>query len=708
VAELFGPYRLQAVLGRGGMGEVWRAYDTVRGRTVALKRLPAALANDPDYRARFRRESELSARLNEPHIIPIHDFGEIDGRLYLDMRLVEGTDLAAELARCGRFDPARTVAVLVQVAAALAAAHRAGLVHRDIKPGNVLLAHPNGTEGGTEFVYVADFGIARTAGGSGQTSLTATGATVGTVDYMAPERFVHGLGDHRVDIYALGCLLYECLTGTRPFPGEGVLAQMHAHIHLPPPRPSEHPGVPAGFDQVVACAMAKNPDNRYPTASALAAAADAALHRRPVGRVAPTASTRVPAGAATSSANQPVAQAPPTQSPPTYVPPSRGADAPATHVPAAPAPTSDGSTETPVPGGRPHRRRRLPMLVAAATVVLVIGVAIVLTRGSASRTEPSAPTRQTGEPVGQSGQTGHTGPMRLTTAATIGVGAGPCGMALSRDGRRGYVASATDGTLAVIDTAAARVIATITVGPGACQVVADPNNDSRVYIGNYQTNTITTVDPTSSSVMSTLRLDTPPYGLAMMPYGSGLYTTAYRSNALTLVVPETGQTTATIPVGDYPYGLAITHDGHRAYVCNLKARTVSVVDTASHTVVASIGVGGKPIAATVTPDDRHVYVANNADNNASVIDTASNTVTATVPTGWEPKAVAASGDDRDVFVANYRANTVWVIDTASGTVAATSPVGNGPLSVVVAPDSRRAYVVNQGSNNVTALDVSFG
>jgi serine/threonine-protein kinase len=685
------------------MGEVWRAYDTVRGRAVALKRLPAALANDPDYRARFRRESELSARLNEPHIIPIHDFGEIDGRLYLDMRLVEGIDLAAELTRCGRFDPARTVAVLMQVAAALDAAHRAGLVHRDIKPGNVLLSHASATEG-TEFVYVADFGIARTAGGSGQTSLTATGATVGTVDYMAPERFVHGLGDHRVDVYALGCLLYECLTGTRPFPGAGVLAQMHAHIHLPPPRPSEHPGVLAGFDEVVACAMAKNPDDRYPAAGSVATAADAALHGRPVGRVPPTARTRVSAGPATASANQPVVQAPST-----YVPPSPGADAPATHVPAAPGSTSDRSTETPVPGGRPHRRKRSPILVvAAATVVLVVGVGVLLARGTASRTEPSAPGGQSGAPVGQSGQTGHTGPMRLTASATIGVGAGPCGMALSRDGRRGYVASATDGTLSVIDTTAARVASSVAVGPGACQVVADPNNDSRVYVGNYQTNTITVVDPTSSSVVSTVRLDTPLYGLAMMPYGGGLYTTAYRSNALTLVVPVTGQTTATIPVGDYPYGLAITHDGHRAYVCNLKARTVSVVDTASHTVLATIGVGGKPIAATVTPDDRQVYVANNADNTATVIDTATNTVTGTVPTGWEPKAIAASGDDRDVFVANYRANTVWVIDTTSATVAATSPVGNGPLGVVVSPDSHRAYVINQGSNSVTVLDVSFG
>ncbi|MGE0299068.1 MAG: serine/threonine-protein kinase, partial [Pseudonocardia sp.] len=157
--ETFGPYRIESLIGRGGMGEVHRAFDTRRDRIVALKRLPTALAQDEDFRARFRKEASVAARLHEPHIVPIHDFGEIDGVLFIDMRLVEGEDLAALLKRQGALPPGRAVNIVAQVAAALDVAHEQGLVHRDIKPANILVT-PAST-GADEFVYVADFGIAR-------------------------------------------------------------------------------------------------------------------------------------------------------------------------------------------------------------------------------------------------------------------------------------------------------------------------------------------------------------------------------------------------------------------------------------------------------------------------------------------------------------------------------------------------------------------
>lgn len=276
VPEQFGPYRLEKLLGRGGMGEVYRAIDVVKERTVALKRLPAHLAADADFQARFRREAKVAAQLRQANIIPIHDFGEIDGRLFIDMRLVEGSDLAAQLTEYGAMPPERALDIVEQVAAALDAAHAAGLVHRDIKPANVLLA--GGSAGSREFVYVVDFGIARSVAGSGQVSLTATGATIGTIDYMAPERFLHGGGDHRVDIYALGCVLHEALAGAKPFPGDELLTLMYAHVNTAPPRPSENsPDVPPTMDEVIACAMAKDPERRYQSAGALAAAARAAL-----------------------------------------------------------------------------------------------------------------------------------------------------------------------------------------------------------------------------------------------------------------------------------------------------------------------------------------------------------------------------------------------------------------------------------------------
>lgn len=283
VGEQFGPYRLDSLLGRGGMGEVYRALDTSRDRVVALKRLPASLANDPEFQARFREESNLAARLNEPHIIPIHDFGEIDGRLFIDMRLVEGTDLAHLLAASGPLAPARAIHIVRQVASALDAAHAADLIHRDVKPANILLRSSQtdtstGTDvdDGQDFAYLVDFGIAR-AISSTKPGLTGTGSAIGSIIYMAPERF-HGRSDHRVDVYSLGCLLYEALTGQRPFPAEDQAAVMHAHLTQPPPRPSRtNPAVPPALDTVVATAMAKHPKDRYHSAGALAAAARTAL-----------------------------------------------------------------------------------------------------------------------------------------------------------------------------------------------------------------------------------------------------------------------------------------------------------------------------------------------------------------------------------------------------------------------------------------------
>lgn len=178
--ESFGQYELRELLGRGGMGQVYRAYDTSTDRIVALKVLPAHLAEDSEFQQRFRREARIAASLNDPHMVPIHSYGEIDGRLYVDMRLIEGRDLLQYIRdHGGRLDPQRAVAVIEQVAAALDTAHEVGLIHRDIKPSNILVTN-------REFVYLIDFGLARTAA---DTALTQSGHTMGTMAYMAPERF---------------------------------------------------------------------------------------------------------------------------------------------------------------------------------------------------------------------------------------------------------------------------------------------------------------------------------------------------------------------------------------------------------------------------------------------------------------------------------------------------------------------------------------
>src|SRR6476646_4920097 len=265
----FGPYELQSLIGVGGMGEVYRAYDTVKERMVAVKLLRAEMAADKIYQARFRRESRVAARLQEPHVIPVHDFGDIDGTLYIDMRLVEGASLKDELRANGPLEPRRAVSIIAQVAAALDAAHSGGLVHRDIKPENVLLT-PD------DFAYLVDFGIAH---GEGDASVTSTGLIIGSCAYMAAERFSGGRVGPAADIYSLTCLLYECLTGRAPFEADGDLRQlMSAHMFSPPPRPSiMRRGISRSFDEVIARGMAKNPSDRYPTAGALAKAANAAV-----------------------------------------------------------------------------------------------------------------------------------------------------------------------------------------------------------------------------------------------------------------------------------------------------------------------------------------------------------------------------------------------------------------------------------------------
>ncbi|MGY1740713.1 MULTISPECIES: serine/threonine-protein kinase [unclassified Blastococcus] len=281
----FGPYRVLGVLGHGGMGQVLRAHDAEHQRDVALKLLPAQWAADEHYRERFRREARIAARLNEPHVVPIHRYGEIDGQLFLDMRLVEGEDLGSLLARSGPLAPARAVDVVGQVARALDAAHAGGLVHRDVKPSNVLLVgRADGGDlaasaPGEDFAYLADFGIARVADGDGTgPGLTGTGLAVGSTDYMAPERFTGDALDGRADVYSLACVLFELLTGRRPFTPGDPMGLMYAHLHEEPPAPSAvRPGLPPALDTVVLRGLAKDRDRRWATAGRMAAAAREAL-----------------------------------------------------------------------------------------------------------------------------------------------------------------------------------------------------------------------------------------------------------------------------------------------------------------------------------------------------------------------------------------------------------------------------------------------
>jgi serine/threonine protein kinase len=342
----FGRYRLVELLGRGGMGEVWRAHDTVIDRTVAIKMLLPHFALDKTFEQRFRREARSAARLDEPHVVPIYDVGEIDGRLYVAMRLINGQDLQTLLDR-GPLEPDRAVGIIKQIASALQAAHKVALVHRDIKPSNILVTED-------DFAYLIDFGIARAAG---ETGITSTGATIGTWSYMAPERFSSGEIEPGSDIYALTCVLYQSLTGQLPFPGTTMEQVAMAHMTAPPPKASaQRHGIPMAMDDVIATGLAKDPRQRYSTPKDLAQAARRVLNQ--------------------DQADTIMAD---TQAAPTSPAPA-----------SSPAPKVDAAPPRNGPGNQKPRKTWLIATIAAVVAVILIAGLIALWRPWERNTVPSA------------------------------------------------------------------------------------------------------------------------------------------------------------------------------------------------------------------------------------------------------------------------------------------------------------------------------
>jgi serine/threonine protein kinase len=267
-AEIAG-YRIESVIGRGGMAVVYRAEDSRLGRKVALKLLAPVLAQNQHFQQRFIRESRLAASLDHPNIVPIYEAGESDGHLFIAMRYVPGSDLKAVLAEEQRMSPARLLRLFVQIGDALDAAHLLGLVHRDVKPGNILVSSVTEHSGHAhpDHVYLTDFGLTkRTSSLSG--SLTEAGHFLGTVDYVSPEQIQGGPLGPATDTYALGGVLYECLTGQLPFNRDDDAAVLWAHlVEMPPPVTAARPDLPPAIDDVVSRAMAKAPEDRYDSCS---------------------------------------------------------------------------------------------------------------------------------------------------------------------------------------------------------------------------------------------------------------------------------------------------------------------------------------------------------------------------------------------------------------------------------------------------------
>ena len=404
----FAGYRIEAEAGRGGMGIVYRATQVALGRPVALKLIAANFAGDRSFRERFKREWETASSIDHPNVIPVYEAGEAEEHLFIAMRYVEGLDLANLLAREPLLDPERAVRIIAQVASALDAAHARGLVHRDVKPANVLI-------GAEEHVYLTDFGLTKHAS---QDALTKTGLFVGSVDYAAPEQIRGEAMDARTDVYSLGCVLYQTLTKRLPYDKDADVAKMYAHISAPPPVVTEaRPDAPPALDAVIAKAMAKEPEDRYASAGQLARAAQEAIVE---GSVPSTSrSHKKP-----RSQRNPIVEG------------------------------SDPGVESPWP-----RRRRLAIGIALPTV-LVAGLAAA-GLGAAGVFDGDADKGATATVTAQATATAEatsTAPPEATATpdateprvvANINVGKGPDGVAFS--GGKVFVANQQAGTLSVID-----------------------------------------------------------------------------------------------------------------------------------------------------------------------------------------------------------------------------------------------------------------
>ncbi|WP_230987243.1 serine/threonine-protein kinase PknD [Mycolicibacter heraklionensis] len=655
VGSQFGPYRLLRLLGRGGMGEVYEAEDTRKHRSVALKLIAPVLSNNPAFRSRMQREADAAGRLTEPHVVPIHDYGEIDGQMFVEMRLIDGNDLGMELQRSGPLAPARAVAVIEQVAAALDAAHAGGITHRDIKPANILLTRD-------DFAYLVDFGIARAAADPG---LTQTGMALGTYNYMAPERFSGAEVDYRADIYSLACVLSECLSGVQPYRSETIERLIASHLMEPAPRPSQlRPGlVPIALDQVIARGMAKNPRERFSSAGDLARAAHDALttaeqHQAAMivqqGGVATRMASSV--GAATNGGGSSPASGYRQQSvgyehrgyePNSYDQPQdqtqmRPAitgwrDRPAQQSPAA-APVFAAEAKN-----RGDRRWLVPAAAAAALLVAVgVGGYAVTHR---SDTSPAASASANGQSV--------------LPLDGLSFRLSPGGLALDSSGNVYVTNQSMYGRVVKLE-------------PGSNAPVMLP------FTGLYE-----------------------PQGVAVDRAGA-VYVTDFNNRVVKLDPDSNVQSELPFTGLNYPEGLVVDNDGS-VYVADRGNNRVVKLPAGADTQVVL------PFAGLHNPDDvaldsaGNVYVTDTDNDRVVRLAAGSNTQSVLPFTGLDaPWGVTVDGAG-NVFVTNHSSHAVLKLAAGSNTQTKLPFTGlNTPLQVVVGPDGT-LYVADRGNNRVVKL-----
>jgi YVTN family beta-propeller protein len=720
------------------MGEVYKAYDTQRDRYVALKLLPAAFSGDEEYLSRFQRESHVVARLTDPHIIPIHDFGEIDGRLFIDMRLVDGTDIGALLRAKGPIAPQRAAYLVSQIAEALDAAHADHLVHRDIKPSNLLVTK-------SDFVYVIDFGITRVMG-LRQTSLTVTGATVGTLNYIAPERFTKRDIDGRSDVYSLACVLHECLTGAPPFQDQELPALIYSHLYSSCPQASSlAEGIPPALDDVIARGMAKDPGDRFQTAGQLAAAVRDALltgasppetEPRDGRRGVIPASAWVSATEAWQSAGQPpepaVKPAPVSGSPTETVIASDfgipSSENPPSAVSPEPVPDPDhGAPDN--PAREPARRRQagliLAALAAAAVAIVVIVVAVV--KPHTSNQSPAAndsPSTTGGATATASGRPAVAPKLLLPTVGeTLAVGQDPSFVCVSPNGKFTYITDVGSNAITVLDTVTDKLSKTIQIPEGPPQFVSFSNDSKTAYVSVYNTSgsvhlivfidtatgkvtgqvTVTNHTPGPSQVSQNGQYLYVPNHNSMTMNGSMKAMSGPGQDDIDVINTATNKLVGTITVAPNPHWIAVGQNG-LLYVTDHTSGEITVLNPNTNKVVKVFPVGETPHAIYLSPDGSRLAVTSYGGAEVFIVSTATDKVVATIPVGREPLDVEYTPNGRYITTANSEDNTVSVIDAATDKVIDTIKTGKQPTSIDYLPSGRQGYVTDEGSGTVQILN----
>ena len=613
-----GEYRIEAVIARGGMATVYRATHERLERRVALKVIVPELARDPAFRRRFERESRLAASIEHPHAVPVYEAGEVEDVLYIAMRYIEGTDLRALLASESWLEPGRAARLTSQIAGALDEAHSHGLVHRDVKPANVLL----GDVGGQEWAYLTDFGLAKpVAAGS---DLTGSGEWMGTLDYVSPEQIQGGAVDARSDVYSLGCVLFEQVTGRIPYEREEEVAKLWAHVHEPPPRLAEQvPDAPAELDRVVARAMAKAPADRYPSAGDLARATTAAVE-----------------GSAVAEPERSVATGE-----------------------AAPGPAATRVIGAGRGGGSVRSRPWLLVAVVIGAVALAAVAALLLKGG-----EPTVAgtIHVGGRPLGiafgegsiwvtneQGDELTRIDPdTGEVSGDPIRVGKRPTGV---RTGEGSvWVANSAADTISRINPKTRQVVADIRVGDQPAGIKVD---EGFVWVSNVQDGTVVRIKARGDELVGQpIRVGRSPAQIAI---GEGSTWVAVAGEGDVARIDPSGDLVGRpISVGARPRGITVGEG--KVWVTNALDDSVSRIDPLSGDVEGEpTRVGDRPAGVAVGAG--YVWVANTSSNTVSRIDPGSGEVVGDpIEVGERPRGIAIGNGS--IWVANYGDGTVTRIE----------------------------------------------